>query len=77
MKQKKLESTAKNFGDSLFEHRGNILRLRCLKKEFKDSVRNRFDVKFLGPAKWFLQMCIHQHKDKSYTLDQHCYILNT
>ena len=23
------------------------------------------------------QMHIHQHKDKSYTLDQHCYILNT
>jgi hypothetical protein len=22
-------------------------------------------------------MCIHQHKDKSYTLDQHRYILNT
>jgi hypothetical protein len=22
-------------------------------------------------------MCIHQHKDKSYTLDQHCYVLNT
>ena len=48
------------------------------KKKFKDSVRNRFDVKFLGPAKWFLQMHIHQHKDISYTLDQHdYYILNT
>jgi hypothetical protein len=47
------------------------------KKEFKDSVCNRFDVKFLGPAKWFLQMRIHQHKEKSYTLDQHCYVLNT
>ncbi len=22
-------------------------------------------------------MCIHHHKDKSYTLDQHCYVLNT
>ncbi len=48
-----------------------------LKNKFKDSVCNHFDVKFLGPAKWFLQMRIHQHKDKSYTLDQHLYILNT
>jgi hypothetical protein len=30
-----------------------------IKKEFKDLVRNRFNVKFLGPAKWFLQVCIH------------------
>jgi hypothetical protein len=49
----------------------------AIKKEFKDSVCNHFDVKFLGPAKCFLQMRIHQHKDKSYTLDQHCYALNT
>ena len=28
-------------------------------------------------CKWFLQMRIHQHKDKSYTLDQHRYVLNT
>ena len=58
----------------------NMLYVGCndaIKKEFKDSVSNRFDVKFLGPAKWFLQMRIHQHKDKSYTLDQHCYVLNT
>ncbi len=48
----------------------------AIEKEFEDSVRNRFDVKFLGPAK-FLQMRIHQHKDRSYTLDQHRYVLNT
>ena len=48
----------------------------AIEKEFEDSVRNCFDVKFLGPAKWFLQMHIHQHKDKSYTLDQHRYVLN-
>jgi hypothetical protein len=47
----------------------------AIKKEY--SVRNSFDVKFLGPAKWFLQMRIHQHKDKSYTLDHHCYVLDT
>ncbi len=47
----------------------------AIKKEY--SVRNSFDVKFLGPAKWFLQMRIHQHKDKSFTLDQHCYVLDT
>jgi hypothetical protein len=44
----------------------------AIKEEFEDSVRNRFEVKFLGPAKWFLQMRLHQHKDKNYTLDQHC-----
>jgi hypothetical protein len=50
----------------------------AIEKEFKDSVRNRFDIKFLGPAKWFLQMHIHQHKEKSYTpLDQHCYVFKT
>jgi hypothetical protein len=49
----------------------------AIEKEFEDSVRNRFDVKFLGPAQWFLQMRIHQHKDKTYTLDQHRYVLNT
>jgi hypothetical protein len=49
----------------------------AIEKEFEDSVRNRFDVKFLGPAKWFLQMRIHQHKNKSFTLDQHRYVLNT
>ena len=49
----------------------------AIEKEFEDSVRNCFDDKFLGPAKWFLQMHIHQHKDKSYTLDQHLYIRNT
>jgi hypothetical protein len=49
----------------------------AIKKEFKDSVRNCFDVKFLGPAKWFLQMRIRQYKDKSCTLDQYCNVLNT
>jgi hypothetical protein len=34
-------------------------------------------VKFLGPAQWFLQMRIHQHKDSTYTLDQHRYVLNS
>ncbi|KAI2495636.1 hypothetical protein MHU86_18865 [Fragilaria crotonensis] len=42
-----------------------------IEKSFEDSVRNRFDVKFLGPAQWFLQMRIHRHKDSTYTLDQH------
>jgi hypothetical protein len=37
----------------------------AIKKEFEDSVCNRFDVKFLGPAKWFLQMHIHQHQHRS------------
>ena len=41
----------------------------AIRKEFEDSVHNHFNVKFLGPAKWFLQMRIHQHKEKSYTLD--------
>jgi hypothetical protein len=49
----------------------------AIKKEFEDSVRNCFNMKSLGPAQWFLQMHIHQHKDISYTLDQHCYVLNT
>jgi hypothetical protein len=40
-----------------------------IEKQFEDSVRNRFDVKFLGPAQWFLQMRIHKHSDSSYTLD--------
>ncbi|KAI2501282.1 hypothetical protein MHU86_13145 [Fragilaria crotonensis] len=48
-----------------------------IEKQFEDSVRNRFDVKFLGPAQWFLQMRIHKHSDSSYTLDQHRYVLNT
>jgi hypothetical protein len=48
-----------------------------IKKTFEDSVRNRFDMKFLGPAQWFLQMRIHQHKDSTYTLDQHHYVLNS
>ena len=48
-----------------------------IEKTFEDSVRNRFDVKFLGPAQWFLQMRIHQHKDSTYTLDQHRYVLNS
>ncbi|KAI2511948.1 hypothetical protein MHU86_2464 [Fragilaria crotonensis] len=47
-----------------------------IEKSFEDSVRNRFDVKFLGPAQWFLQMRIHRHKDSTYTLDQHRYVLN-
>ena len=50
---------------------------RYHRKQFEDSVRNRFDVKILGPAQWFLQMHIHQHSDLSYTLDQHRYVLNT
>ena len=49
----------------------------AIETEFEESVRNRFDVKFLGPAQWFLQMRIHQHKDKTYTLDQYRYVLNT
>jgi hypothetical protein len=48
-----------------------------IEKQFEDSVNNRFDVKFLGPAQWFLQMRIHQHQDSTYTLDQHRYVLNT
>ena len=48
-----------------------------IEKQFEDSVKNRFDVKFLGPAQWFLQMRIHQHSDATYTLDQHRYVLNT
>ncbi len=48
-----------------------------IKKQFKDSVNNCFDVKFLGPAQWFLQMRIRQHQDSTYTLDQHRYVLNT
>jgi hypothetical protein len=48
-----------------------------IKKEFEDPVCSHFDVKFLGPAKWFLQLRIHQHKGKSYTPDQHYYVLNT
>jgi hypothetical protein len=48
-----------------------------IEKQFEESVRNRFDVKFLGPAQWFLQIRIHQHKDATYTLDQHRYVLNT
>jgi hypothetical protein len=49
----------------------------AIKKEFEDSVGYPFDIKFLGPSKWFLQMRIDLHKDKSFTLDQHCYVLNT
>ena len=48
----------------------------AIEKQFEDSVNNRFDVKFLGSAQWFLQMRIHQHRDSSYTLDQHRYVLN-
>jgi hypothetical protein len=48
-----------------------------IKKQFEDSVNNCFDVEFLGPAQWFLQMRIHQHQDSTYTLDQHRYVLNT
>ena len=48
-----------------------------VEKEFQVAVEKRFHVKFLGPAHWFLQMRIHQHKDQSYTLDQHRYALNT
>jgi len=47
-----------------------------MEKEFEQSVARRFDVKFLGPAQWFLQMRIHRHSDSSYTLDQHRYALN-
>jgi hypothetical protein len=32
----------------------------AIEKDFEDSVRNRFDVKFLDPAKRFLQMRIHR-----------------
>ena len=48
-----------------------------IEMEFQRTVHDRFHVKFLGPAHWFLQMRLHQHKDKSYTLDQHRYVLNT
>ena len=48
-----------------------------IEKSFEDSVRNRFDVKFLGPAQWFLLICIHQHNDSTDTLDQHRYVLNS
>jgi hypothetical protein len=48
-----------------------------IKKQFEDSVNNCFDVKFLGPAQWFLQIFIHQHQDSTFALDQHCYVLNT
>jgi hypothetical protein len=48
-----------------------------VEKEFQKAVSHRFHVKFLGPAHWFLQMRIHKHKDQSYTLDQHRYVLNT
>jgi hypothetical protein len=37
----------------------------AIEKEFEDSVRNRFDVKFRGPAKWFLQMHIPSTKTKA------------
>jgi hypothetical protein len=46
-----------------------------IEKQFEDSVNNRFDVKFLGPAQWFIQMRIHQHQDSTYTLDQRFYTL--
>jgi hypothetical protein len=49
----------------------------AVEAEFRTAVSDRFHVKFLGPAHWFLQMRIHQHKDHSYTLDQHRYALNT
>jgi Reverse transcriptase (RNA-dependent DNA polymerase) len=49
----------------------------AIEKQFEDSVRNRFDVKFLSSAQWFLQMHINQHKNSTYTLDQHHYVLNT
>jgi hypothetical protein len=58
----------------------NMLYVRSkdsIKKNLEDSVNNHFDVEFLGPAQWFLQMRIHQHQDSTYTLDQHRYILNT
>ena len=48
-----------------------------IEKEFEEMVKRRFDVKFLGPAQWFLQMRIHRHSDKSYSLDQQRYALNT
>lgn len=48
-----------------------------VEQTFQAAVNDRFHVKFLGPAHWFLQMRIHQHKDRSYTLDQHRYVLNT
>jgi hypothetical protein len=54
-----------------------VARDDVIEKEFEDSIRNCFNVKFLGPAEWFLLLRIHQHKDKSYTLDQHCFVLNS
>jgi hypothetical protein len=48
------------------------------KQQFTNSVQNCFDVKFLGPAQWFLQrMHSHQQKHTTHTLGQHCYVLNT
>jgi hypothetical protein len=47
-----------------------------IEKHFEDSVKHCFNVKFLGPAQWFLHMRIHQHHDSSYTLDQHRCALN-
>lgn len=48
----------------------------AIEKEFQEQVKRRFDVKFLGPAQWFLQMRIHRHADMTYTLDQQRYALN-
>jgi hypothetical protein len=48
-----------------------------VERDFQASVNDRFHVKFLGPAHWFLQMRIHRHKDRTCTLDQHRYALNT
>jgi hypothetical protein len=42
-----------------------------IKKQFEDSVNNCFDVKFLGPAQWFLQMHIHQHPGSTPLRSEH------
>ncbi len=60
------------FADDMLYNGSN----NSIEKTFKDSVKNRFNVKFLGHAQWFLQMRIHQHKDSTHTLDQHRYVLN-
>lgn len=48
----------------------------AIEKYFKWLVQDRFNVKCLGSAQWFLQMRINRHKDQTYTLDQHRYTLN-
>jgi hypothetical protein len=48
-----------------------------VERDFEAAVNDRFHVKCLGPAHWFLQMRIHRHQDRTCTIDQHRYALNT